>query len=182
MDMSNTTNRAPLISEHEEVDGSSADRKAIDEIKEWVINFTTNRWARISMDDVYRDKCLQPRDGDMYDAFAELVAEGVLEGPDPYKHFGHSHSDYKYRRLPRVGDFATYQVGSDSYAYTIVSVAKSGKSFEIDMPSGCTFHNNERKTTTVRRASDGRWYTKGGKKRGCLVYPGLNKPHLDPHF
>jgi len=175
--MKNIINRSDIIREDEATRAPLNDqevrarRERIDAVKAYVLDFTTNKFACISMDDVYCDEDLNCLDGDMYDAFDELLAEGILRGPSLAQ--VKDHVQAKYSRLPRVGDYCTYQVGSDAYAYRITSVASHERMFTFDRILFGIYD------TTACLATDGHYYTKGGKH---LVYPGLNKPNRDPSF
>lgn len=62
------------------------------------IMLRASRQTFVSMSDIYEDKALQPKDGDMYDAFRELLAEGKLAGPPVDSVPDHDIAKY---RLPR---------------------------------------------------------------------------------
>ena len=146
----------------------AAERYAISAAKQWIIDYT-NRYAVVDWVEVAEEFT----DGVATNAMSELCLEGAME----YAGSGDTRPHPNvYRRKPRVGDHATLQIGSDSRVYNILDVWPSGKRFTIDRPDCGTVY------TIAQRAKDGTWRTPGGMARGQLVYPGLDKPHLDRSF
>jgi len=98
--------------------------------------------------------------------------------------------------IPEVGMGATKQVGSDSYAYTIIDVVNDRKIVVQADHQHCTSgnqHNSEVQeweckanpngaieVVTLRK--NGRWVPLGQDKNSSGFGIGFRKPHYDPHF
>ena len=97
--------------------------------------------------------------------------------------------------IPKVGDLATYCIGSDRYPYEVVEVSKSGKtvtlramSYEIvegsafDGSARYCYHRNPQGSTmkaTLRK--DGRYRQTGCSNYGSVAI-GYADAYRDPHF
>lgn len=86
---------------------------------------------------------------------------------------------------PSVGIPATVSVGSDSYAYHVISVSKTGKTCVLQRakqagPDKIEPDPNGEKITASISKKDGVW-RQSGQCRWRVTF-GIGKFHMDPHF
>lgn len=97
-----------------------------------------------------------------------------------------------------IGDGATLRSGSDSYAYTIVEVSKTGHRFTMQadrsrrVDGGPAFSETQTfehtrdengRTLEVTRRRNGEYFVKGVEVGGWgRVTVGRRSAHYDPHF
>ena len=86
---------------------------------------------------------------------------------------------------PEIGMGATYNIGSDSYAYTISKVNRTGKTIEVkaDVRKGEDFipnPNAKARIFTMRKS--GYFQEKGADGRSGYLTIGVRKEYRDPSF
>lgn len=103
----------------------------------------------------------------------------------------------KQKQTPEVGMGATYGIGSDSYAYTIVEVSENKRTVKVQADEakaqeGSDYYGDQKydytpnpkariRTFTLRKS--GRYYEKGCEMgRGGSLTIGFRRTYRDPSF